>query len=83
MGIGSHSTIHIENYWVKLKRLLIRTYGIIPKKNYTLFVKEIEFCINISDKSRNEQKEILKNIFKNIFEHNQFEILRIYNYYIN
>jgi len=49
-GMGSYSNAHIENYWAQLKKLLVRIYGIIPKKNYTLFIKEIEFCINISTK---------------------------------
>ena len=76
-GIGSHSTADIENYWAQLKKLIIRIYGIIPKKNYTLLVKEMEFRINISTKNIDEQKEILKNIFKNILEYNNYEMEKI------
>lgn len=67
-GIGNHSTAHIENYWAQFKKLMIRIYGLFPKKNYTLYIKEIEFRINMSTKNIEEQKEIVKTIFKNIFE---------------
>ena len=73
-GIGSHSTAHIENYWAQFKKLLIRIYGIIPKKNYTLFIKETEFRINLSTKNIDVQKEIIKTVFKKIFEINKIEM---------
>ena len=37
----------------------------------------MEFRINISTKNIDEQKEILKNIFKNIFEYNNYEMEKI------
>ena len=72
LAVIQHRTLKIN-----IKKLFIRIYGIIPKKHYTLFVKEIEFLINKSDKSRDDEHEILKNIFKNIFENNQFEMEKI------
>lgn len=39
----------------------------IPKKNYVYFFREIEFLINMSYKNKEEQKNILKDIFKNVF----------------
>ena len=44
-GKGYYSTSHIENYWSQFKRLITRIYGIIPKKNYTLFLKKLNFVL--------------------------------------
>ena len=54
---------------------MIRIYGIIPKKNYILFIKEIEFPFDMSAKNIEDQKDIVKTIFKNIFELTKFEDL--------
>ena len=54
-GFGEHSTSHIKNYWSQLKKLITRIYGMIPKKNYILFPKEIEFRINLNYKELDEQ----------------------------
>ena len=39
-----------------------------------LFVKEIEFSINLGYKSKNEATELLKLIFKKIYELNKYDI---------
>ena len=39
-----------------------------------LFVKEIEFRINLGYKTKKEATELLKLIFKKIYELNKFEI---------
>lgn len=46
----------------------------VPKKNFTLFFREIEFRINLGYKSHNETKEIIKNLFKKIYSLNKFII---------
>ena len=70
----AHILLHyIENYWAQLKKLIIRIYCIIPKKIYTLFIKEIEFRINLSYKTLEEKNVSLKNVFKNIYEINNYD----------
>ena len=76
-GFGRHSTSHIENYWSQYKKLLTRIYGMVPKKNYTLFFREIKFRINLGYKTHNEAKDIIKNIFKKIYSLNNFIINEI------
>lgn len=71
-GNGLHSTSHIENYWAQFKKLLARIYGMIPKKNYVLYFREIEFRINMSYKNIEQKKIILKDIFKNLYLENQY-----------
>ena len=73
-GEGSHSTSHFENYWAQFKKLITRIYGTKPKKNYVLFVKELEFHINLGYKSKNEATELLKLIYKKIYDLNKYDI---------
>ena len=44
----------------------------IPKKNYVLYFREIEFRINMSYKNLEQKKIILKDIFKNLYLENQY-----------
>ena len=73
-GRGNHSTSHIENYWAQFKNLITRIYGTIPKKNYVLLVREIEFRINLGYKTKNEATELLNLIFQKIYELNKYDI---------
>ena len=73
-GIGLHSTSHIESVWANLKKIITSLYGIMPKKNFILFLREAEFRYNIRVKNKDEIISLLKDIFKKIYDYNQFII---------
>ena len=66
-GLGYHSTSHIENLWANLKKTITSIYGIMPNKNFILYLCEVEFRINISKKNSDEKIEILFKIIKYIY----------------
>ena len=45
----------------------------MPRKNFDLFLKESEFRFNIKDKSKDEKFEIIKSVFKEIYDNNKFK----------
>ena len=69
---GEHSIVHIENLWANLKKIINSIYGIIPKKNYGLFLKEAEFRYNITKLNKDEKINLLKDVFKEVYEHSKF-----------
>ena len=73
-GYGLHSTSHIENLWANLKQIITKIDGIMPQKNFILFLKEAELRNNLRNKSKNEIFNSLKEYFKEIYSYNQFNI---------
>ena len=58
-GNGLHSTSHIENLWANLKKIITKIYGVMPQKNFILFLKEAELRYNL----RNKTKDQIFNLF--------------------
>ena len=44
----------------------------MPKKNYVLFLKEAEFRYNITKLNKDEKINLLKDVFKEVYEHSKF-----------
>ena len=56
--LGLDSTSHIEQLWFQIKSLFEKIYYIIPKNNYVIFLRKMEFRIKI--KEYNNQKKFCK-----------------------
>lgn len=76
-GLGYHSTSHIENLWANLKKTIRSIYGIMPKKDFILYLREAEFRINISKKKSDEKLDILFKIIRDIYEFCNFNFSSI------
>ena len=72
-GYGSYSTSHIEGLWNYIKKIFIRIYYIMPRFHLLLYLREIEFRINISQGDFNNTKKILKEILYEIYILNKYE----------
>ena len=65
-GSGLDSTSHIEALWSNLKSLIKTVYTVIPKENFSLFLREAEFRRNFKKFNNNnimkEYDEIAKYV---------------------
>ena len=73
LGYGTGSTSYIEGLWNYIKKLFIRIYYIMPRFHLLLYLREIEFRINVSKGDYDNTKRILKDIFKEIYNLNKYE----------
>ena len=71
-GFDYSSTAHIENLWANMKKILITIYGIMPQKNFPLFLRECELRYNLIKCTYDEKINIIKDIFKEVYENCKF-----------
>ena len=72
-GYGPGSTSYIESLWNYIKKLFIRIYFIMPRFHLILYLREIEFRINVAKLNYDNIKIILKDIFEEIYNLNKFD----------
>lgn len=72
-GYGPASTSYIESLWNYIKKLFIRIYFIMPRFHLILYLREIEFRINVAKLNYDNIKIILKDIFEEIYNLNKFD----------
>ena len=72
-GYGTASTSYIEGLWNFIKKMFIRIYYIMPRFHLLLYLREIEFRINVSKGDFDNTKNILKDIFNEIYILNKYD----------
>ena len=73
-GYGIQSSSHIEAIWNILKSKIKSTYYVIPQKNMLHFIREAEFKLNITGKTRAEKIKEFFDSFKCINDLNDANI---------
>jgi hypothetical protein len=65
-----HLTAHIENLWANLKKYITSIY--MPKKNFSLFLREAELRYNLISQTKEDKINIIKDIFKLVYINYEF-----------
>ena len=73
-GFGDESTSHIENLWSVFKQKMKKIYNIRPSQNITLFIREIEFRLTISNLNDNSKIKELFSILSYIDNNTGFKL---------